>query len=242
MRTDPRSTRAWRKLRDQVVTEEPACTLRFRGICTGKSTTADHIVPVSSRPDLALERTNLRGACKPCNDTRGRMPDALVVRGGATRPRALDVFKATGPAPPRTPRRPPVLVTGPPCSGKSTYVDQHATPGALIVCWDTIALELGAATTHPTPYRMRDTIAAAYAERLALVPTAPEAWVIRTLADPAERADWAATLGAQLVILQPPLDELMARARRRPHPGRTMRDIRAWLAAQGPPEKIQRSG
>ena len=67
---DPRGTRAWRKLRDQVVTEEPSCWLRIAGRCTHWSTTADHVIPFVQRPDLALERTNLRGACGPCNLAR----------------------------------------------------------------------------------------------------------------------------------------------------------------------------
>jgi len=67
---DPRETRAWRRLRDLVVREEPNCQLQLPG-CTGASQTADHILPVIQRPDLALVRSNLRGACHPCNMARG---------------------------------------------------------------------------------------------------------------------------------------------------------------------------
>lgn len=69
MPKDWRSTRAWRKLRDQVVREEPVCWLRLIG-CTYRSTTADHVLPVSQRPDLVMVRANLRGACGPCNTRR----------------------------------------------------------------------------------------------------------------------------------------------------------------------------
>ncbi|GAB3867348.1 hypothetical protein GCM10028801_41120 [Nocardioides maradonensis] len=92
--SDPRKTRAWRKLRDQVVEEEPDCRLRLPG-CTGASTTADHIKPVKTHPHLAMERTNLRGSCEPCNKKRG-----AGAAGGSDseatstpRPRALDIFK-----------------------------------------------------------------------------------------------------------------------------------------------------
>lgn len=68
---DPRQTRAWRKLRDQVVREEPECRLRTAAVCTGLSQTADHIVTVRDRPDLAMDRANLRGACHACNRARG---------------------------------------------------------------------------------------------------------------------------------------------------------------------------
>jgi len=78
---DPRQTRAWRKLRDRVIGEEPTCRLGFPGICTTVSTTADHIDPVTKRPDLALERSNVRGACAPCNDARRTVPNESLQLG-----------------------------------------------------------------------------------------------------------------------------------------------------------------
>lgn len=77
---DPRCTRAWRKLRDQVVDEEPTCRLRFPGICTGWSETADHIIPVEAAPELAMDRDNLRGVCHACNLHRGARPLEAVTR------------------------------------------------------------------------------------------------------------------------------------------------------------------
>lgn len=92
-RIDPRHTRAWRRLRDQVVREEPTCRLQFPGICTRVSTTGDHIVTVTERPDLALVRSNVRGACAPCNDARRNVPDAALRLGEAgPEPDALRVF------------------------------------------------------------------------------------------------------------------------------------------------------
>lgn len=87
---DPRNTRAWRRLRDLVVIEEPTCRLRFPGICTTVSTTADHIIPVTVRPDLAMQRTNLRGACQPCNEARRTVPDEALRLD--ERPAALSIF------------------------------------------------------------------------------------------------------------------------------------------------------
>lgn len=86
---DPRRTRFWRKLRDRVVAEEPHCTLQLAG-CTGDSQTADHILTVKDRPDLALARTNLRGACTSCNRNRGGMRDEDITK--QPRPSVLSVF------------------------------------------------------------------------------------------------------------------------------------------------------
>lgn len=69
-RKDPRCKRAWRNLRQVVIDEEPDCRVRLPG-CTGRSETADHIIPVSHRPDLAMVRENIRGSCLHCNRRRG---------------------------------------------------------------------------------------------------------------------------------------------------------------------------
>lgn len=90
---DPRSTATWRKLAKQVAHEEPHCWLRFDG-CTGTSTTGDHIIPVTVRPDLALVRSNVRGACAPCNYARRNLPVTALRLGRSddtTRP-GLGVF------------------------------------------------------------------------------------------------------------------------------------------------------
>lgn len=72
-------TRAWRKLRDQVVREEPLCWLRLDG-CTTYSQTADHLLTVRDYPHLALVRSNLRGACHNCNSKRNAKPLDQVAR------------------------------------------------------------------------------------------------------------------------------------------------------------------
>lgn len=87
---DPRQTRRWRKLRDRVVREEPVCWLQLES-CTRWSTTGDHIIPVEVRPDLALVRSNVRGACGSCNHKRGSLP-VEALRRGDERPAALDIF------------------------------------------------------------------------------------------------------------------------------------------------------
>lgn len=70
---DPWSTRAARKLRADTIKKQPLCQLRLDG-CTGISTTADHIIPRSQRPELTLVRSNLQGACAACNMKRSNNP------------------------------------------------------------------------------------------------------------------------------------------------------------------------
>jgi 5-methylcytosine-specific restriction endonuclease McrA len=87
--SDPRQSRAWRKLRDQVIAEEPLCWLRFPGICTRVSTTADHVLTYTERPDLAMSRANLRGCCWPCNNARKNTPASSL---NLEQPAALGFF------------------------------------------------------------------------------------------------------------------------------------------------------
>jgi 5-methylcytosine-specific restriction protein A len=60
----------WYRLRAMVLAEEPLCQ-----DCTeqGRTTPANevhHMVTIRQRPDLRLERSNLRSLCKPCHSKR----------------------------------------------------------------------------------------------------------------------------------------------------------------------------
>lgn len=79
--THGRKGRPWRRLREQVLREEPLC--RY---CTVRpSTCVDHVVPLSLAPHLAHHRNNLAGSCAPCNGRKwnrlpGRAPTARVTQ------------------------------------------------------------------------------------------------------------------------------------------------------------------
>ena len=80
------ATYAWRKLRAQVLNEEPMCRIKLSG-CTGVAKVVDHILPVRTHPHLEYERANLQGACASCNMAKGAgyVPPA-------PRPQALRFF------------------------------------------------------------------------------------------------------------------------------------------------------
>ena len=44
-----------------------------------------------------------------------------------------------------------IVVTGPPCSGKTTYVNEHREPGDVIIDFDAMAQAFGAPTREYTP-------------------------------------------------------------------------------------------
>lgn len=87
-----RKGRPWRRLRLFILERDPYCQIRGPR-CRVISTTADHIIPVSIRPDLAHDPANLRGACGPCN-----------YAGGARLTTARKRLRLPPSPPPRAPR------------------------------------------------------------------------------------------------------------------------------------------
>lgn len=107
------------------------------------------------------------------------------------------------------------VITGPPCSGKSTWVRTHAQPDDIVVDLDRIALALAheGTTHHDYPPHVRHVAinARAAAIRTAL-PLARDydVWVIHMR--PSKR-DWMAykQQGAHIVRLDPGYEEVMRR-------------------------------
>lgn len=56
----------WRRLRSQVLSEEPLC----RACRNAMPVHVDHIQPIVSRPDLAFVRSNLQALCAPCHSRK----------------------------------------------------------------------------------------------------------------------------------------------------------------------------
>lgn len=74
------------------------------------------------------------------------------------------------------------VITGPPCSGKTTYARQHAMPGDLIVDFDAIAQALGSPVSHGHDEHYAETAAAAWSaairEALTRCQGRHNAWII----------------------------------------------------------------
>jgi 5-methylcytosine-specific restriction protein A len=126
-----------------------------------------------------------------------------------------------------------VLVCGPPCSGKSTYVQQNAKPGDLIVDFDAIAQALGSVRTHNHDVHYRPKAQALVDDLIQQVADGQHqrAWVIRSLPKTRARRALAKQLGAKVVVIDAPDAELIARAKARPDPDRTIEAIRYWRSA-----------
>ena len=82
--SDGRSSRAWKALCSELRRElAPICWICGRDIDLTldprhrMSWTLDHVLPMHTHPELAMDRTNLRPAHRSCNSRKGK--DGTVV-------------------------------------------------------------------------------------------------------------------------------------------------------------------
>ena len=61
---------AWKRLRDAVRAEQPACFY-----CGQPATTVDHVVSVRRSPARALDPSNTVSACRSCQERRKHNPE-----------------------------------------------------------------------------------------------------------------------------------------------------------------------
>ena len=121
------------------------------------------------------------------------------------------------------------VITGPPCSGKTTYVREHAKDGDLRIDFDVIAQALGAADDH-----FADGIiwTAAKSARKAAIETAfsypvAESWVIHAIPTKEQLQEYREK-GAEITTLDPGYEVCMERAQRDNRPQHNIDGIRQW--------------
>lgn len=127
----------WRRLRLEILARDGhKCQIRSSD-CDGEANQVDHIIAVNDGGAF-YDPDNLRAACNRCNSTR------------AVRQKAADGWR-------RSPTN-IVLIAGPPCAGKSTYAQQHAEPGDMVIDYDLIAAAIGSPDHHDHPASLRPAI------------------------------------------------------------------------------------
>lgn len=124
------------------------------------------------------------------------------------------------------------IVCGPPCSGKTTYVQERANPADMVIDYDDIARQLGSPRTHNHDIKYHARVESIIRQACrAIGKIEANAWVIRSLPSRDERDALARRLGAEVVVIDAPDEVLLARAQQRPDPSKTIAAIRSWRRA-----------
>lgn len=125
-----------------------------------------------------------------------------------------------------------VLVTGAPCSGKTTYVTQHKGPEDVVVDYDALCVALGSGDSHDHPRAVRRLATVARDAVLRRIGSGRglrgTAWVIATDPDEGLRG-----LAHEEVELQTPMEECIRRARAAGRPGEWVQYIEDHFSRKG---------
>jgi predicted kinase len=125
------------------------------------------------------------------------------------------------------------IIYGPPCAGKSTYVQSVRADADVVIDYDLIARALGATVAHGSSGSIRSV---AFVVREAAINTAlkgvdDDAYIIHTnpLAESVEKYKSA---GAEFILIDPGIDVCLERAKNRPKD--TASAVEKWYAS--PPD------
>ncbi|MEV4173996.1 AAA family ATPase [Nonomuraea sp. NPDC049709] len=177
--------------------------------------TADHVQPTARGGDPAGP---LRVLCRPCNSARRAELDTPQLVGVSV-----------------------TLVAGPPCSGKSSYVREHALASDLVVDYDRLAAALrvdGEMYAHLDSHRpfvaeARDAVL----DRVILGNHGVRrVWVMATAAKRAVRESYRRRYAADVVVVWAP-EEVCLRRAMGERPQAWWGHVRGWFAAYEPDER-----
>lgn len=121
------------------------------------------------------------------------------------------------------------VICGPPCAGKSTYLEEHRQAADVVVDWDEIVTDLGyQPRQHLVDASLLPIISDEWRRRLAAaLQHDGTVWVVR--AKPRREAQpLAMSLHADLIEVTAPLEVLLERAASRPYPEAHRRLILDW--------------
>lgn len=176
----------------------------------------DHIIPLHVRPDWRLLMENLESQCRKCHREKTNKDNEiygsrecryLTMQQRHNRCRAAEMNK-----PPSLNAR-KIVVFGPPCGGKSTYVKQNRQPGDLIFDYDEIAASVASTTMHNAPLwaiGVIEQMRTAFIESTKDI-HAGTVWVIACMPELAERC--SKELDAEILLIAPAIEECLRRAR-----------------------------
>lgn len=197
---------AWRRLRLAFLDANPLCRFCADADRVTAASVVDHIISFTERPDLRLDWSNLRPLCKPCHDRHTALEQAF----GGKASRRPDWLRPSA--------IPLHIVCGPPTSGKTHHVREHAHPDDLVLDLDVIASELSGLGQHAWSIQWLDPALRIRNEllgRLSRTPTAwPAAWLIVSEPKAVDRQWWFDTMKpASITVMETSPEVCRARLR-----------------------------
>lgn len=203
------STHRWRKVRAVQLAHHPNCAH-----CGSLAEVVDHIIP-RSLGGAMYDPANHQSLCVPCHDVKSAHEKGATL--AASRPRTYHVDNRV------------IVVSGPPCSGKTDYVASRRQAYDLVLDMHALAVALGAPgharPPHLVPFlcELRD----AFLARLTRRHQAPRVWIITGEPRMADRL-----VGAQHVRMPTTRDECISRAAGSGRP-ECVELIDAWFTEHG---------
>lgn len=227
----------WRRLRLQFLAAHPLCLFCADADRVTAATVVDHIITIADRPDLRLDWSNLRPLCKECHDRHTAREQAF----GGKASRRPDWLRPSA--------VPLHLVCGPPASGKTRWVREHAAPGDLVLDLDEIAASMSGLGPHSWTSTWLDPALRERNEllgRLSRTPTTwPAAWLIISEPKAVDRQWWFDTMNPETItVLETSPDICRSRIRQDPERANVvdaMSDVvlKWWNAYQRRPGETQ---
>lgn len=250
----PYNTRQWKVLRQQKLLQVPFCEGCAERGKRAWANTVDHRVAISDGGPAFPELEGLASYCVSCHSrktARGSEAGAVRAKGtgwdadgnpldqrhpwnGGNGTLTREAIERRMPTDLRPSRIPLTIVCGPPGSGKSTYVRQHAGPRDRVICFDTIMSRITGKGPHDQERRYLGKVLDTRNAMLRALATDTEherAWFILQGHDPAERRLWAGRLGGELLVLSTPLAECIRRINADPDRPEERREVmirNAW--------------
>ncbi len=210
--------RKGQELRKRRLRNEPLCRMcKAEGKVTA-ATEVDHIDPLALGGEDTDE--NCQSLCAEHHLLKTASEDSGSL-AAATHPAWL---KPSG--------IPITIISGPPCSGKTTYLNEHSQPGDILIDLDTLQQGIRAGYSHWQGDTDTTLLNRAMRQRNAILGglhrlKRGRAWLIVQAPSQAERDWWANKLGGQSVLLHPGTDECKRRAEARGTP-RAIEGVDQW--------------